>query len=42
MVEGAEIMDDGMIKLPSGEMVAPVVDLREGGSMEEMKMDDSE
>ena len=39
-VEGAEVTEDGMIKLPNGEIVAPVMDLREGGSMEGMNMDE--
>jgi len=39
-VEGAEVTEDGMIKLPNGVIVEPVMDLREGGSMEGMNMDE--
>jgi len=39
-LEGASVTPGGMIKLPSGEMIAPVMDMREGGSMEGMNMDE--
>lgn len=38
-MEGAEVTEDGMIKLPSGKMVTPVMDMREGSSMGEMEME---
>lgn len=41
-VEGAEVTEDGMIKLPNGAIIEPVMDLRKGGSMGEMKMENDE
>lgn len=45
IVEGAEVTPGGMIRLPDGAMIEPVMDLREGdsmGEMETMEMDNHE
>lgn len=36
ILEGATVTEDGMIMLPDGDLVEPVMDMREGGDMEDM------